>query len=142
MSRAEGINYPPPAVQEPLYPNKKNFEHIILWMLKNNDVVQWSHFAEEPIKISQGSLSKYTTKLLNQGYIFRIKRGLSATILDSVMVAFALNLAKIPDNIKSRYKQLLDDNPDNLYMKYIYESTTDEKVVKQRILFAIENLFK
>jgi len=75
MSRAEGINYPPPAVQEPLYPNKKNFEHIILWMLKNNDVVQWSHFAEEPIKISQGSLSKYTTKLLNQGYIFRIKRG-------------------------------------------------------------------
>ena len=75
MSRAEGINYPPSEVQKPLYPNKKNFEHIILWMLKNNDAVEWSHFAEEPIKISQGSLSKYTTKLLNQGYIFRIKRG-------------------------------------------------------------------
>ncbi len=75
MSRAEGINYPPQEVQEPLYPNKKNFEHIILWMLKNNDTVEWSHFAEEPIKISQGSLSKYTTKLLNQGYVLKVKRG-------------------------------------------------------------------
>ncbi len=75
MSRVEEINYPPQEVQEPLYPNKKNFEHIILWMLKNNDAVEWAHFAEEPIKISQGSLSKYTTKLLNQGYVLKLKRG-------------------------------------------------------------------
>ena len=60
MSRIEEINYPPQEVQEPLYPNKKNFEHIILWMLKNNDKVEWSHFTEDPVKISQGSLSKYT----------------------------------------------------------------------------------
>lgn len=73
--------------------------------------------------------------------LFRIKRGLSATILDSVMVAFALNLENIPEDIKSRYKQLLDDNPNNSYIKYIYESTTDEKVVKQRIELACGKLF-
>ena len=39
------------------------------------------------------------------------------------------------------YKQLLDDNPNNSYIKYIYESTTDEKVVKQRIELACGKLF-
>lgn len=70
--------------------------------------------------------------------LFRVKRGVSATVLDSVMIAFALNLNKIPHDIKSRYKQLLSDTN---YLECIYKFTTAEKVVKQRIKLAIEKLF-
>lgn len=91
-----------------------------------------------------GELFEKTISIIHQELgpnIFRIKRGLSTTILDSVMVAFSLNLGEIPRDIESRYKQLLNNNPDNLFIKYIYESTTDEKVVKQRIKLACEKLF-
>jgi len=70
---------------------------------------------------------------------FRVKRGISATVLDSVMVAFALNLEKIPNDIKNRYPRLLKDDE---YIKCIYKFTTAEEVVKQRIELAIEKLFK
>ena len=75
MSRIEEMNYPPQEVQEPVYPNKKNFEHTILWMLKNNETVEWSDFEKDPLNISSGSLSKYTNKLLNQGYVVKVERG-------------------------------------------------------------------
>jgi len=70
---------------------------------------------------------------------FKVKRGISATVLDSVMVAFALNLEKIPNDIKNRYQHLLKDNE---YIKCIYKFTTAEEVVKQRIKLAIRKLFK
>jgi len=70
---------------------------------------------------------------------FKIKAGLNAAVFDSIMVAFALNLDRIPSNIKSRHQQLIDDN---LYKDCIYKFTTDEKVVKQRISLAIEKIFK
>lgn len=70
---------------------------------------------------------------------FRIKAGLNAAVLDSVMVAFALNLDKIPSDIRSRHKQLLDNEE---YRECIYKVTTDAKVVKQRISLAIRKLFE
>ncbi len=71
---------------------------------------------------------------------FRVKVGLNAAVFDSIMVAFALNLNKIPVKyIKIRHKQLLKDDS---YLNYIYKVTTDEKVVKQRIAIAIDKLFK
>jgi len=71
--------------------------------------------------------------------LFRIKRGLNTSVFDSVMVAFASNLDKIPDDIKSRYKELLSNEQ---YRDCIYKFTTDKKVVSQRISLAIEKLFK
>lgn len=70
---------------------------------------------------------------------FKIKAGLNAAVCDSVMVAFALNLQKIPPDIRSRHKQLLSDGT---YRECIYKVTTDEKVVRQRISLAIQKLFK
>ncbi|MDO8094588.1 MAG: hypothetical protein Q6360_14005, partial [Candidatus Brocadiales bacterium] len=70
---------------------------------------------------------------------FRIKVGLNAAAFDSIMVAFALNLDRIPSDIESRHEQLLKDDA---YINCIYKVTTDEKVVKQRISLAIEKLFK
>lgn len=70
---------------------------------------------------------------------FRMKAGLNAAVFDSIMVAFSLNLNRIPLDIKSRHKQLLKDDT---YIECINKVTTDEKVVKQRILLAIKKLFK
>lgn len=72
-------------------------------------------------------------------YPFKAKAGLNAAIFDSLMVACALNLNRIPSNIKIRHKQLLKDNT---FLDCIYRVTTDEKVVKQRIAIAIDKLFK
>jgi len=71
-------------------------------------------------------------------YPFRIKAGVHAAVLDSIMVAFALNLDRIPSNIRERHRQLLEDNE---YIECIYKYTTVEEFVKQRIEIAIRKLF-
>jgi hypothetical protein len=69
---------------------------------------------------------------------FRMKAGLNAAVFDSVMIAFASNLSRIPADIKRRHKRLLRDNK---YIQLVSKSTTDEKVVKKRIKIAREKLF-
>ena len=49
--------------------NIKNFEHIILWMLNNNERCQWSDFVNEPVNISGSTLSGYLTNLKEAGYL-------------------------------------------------------------------------
>ncbi len=71
---------------------------------------------------------------------FRIKAGssLNVAVLDSVMVAFALNLGKIPLDIESRYDRLRE-TPD--FIDYVSGGTTDKNVVERRISLAIKELF-
>lgn len=75
MSRSVVLNYPPEEIFRVSYPQRKNFEHIILWMLKNNEIVEWSDFKEDPINIPQSTLSNYINKLDSKGYVEKIKRG-------------------------------------------------------------------
>ena len=75
MSRTEELNYPPEEIYVQSGFQKKNIEHIILWMLKNNEIVEWSNFKEDPINIAQSTLSNYINKLDSKGYIEKIKRG-------------------------------------------------------------------
>ncbi|MFX1387874.1 MAG: tetratricopeptide repeat protein, partial [Promethearchaeota archaeon] len=75
MSQPQNVNYPPKEIYEAPKLGKKNFEHIILWMLKNNDKVEWSDFKDKPIKIAQSTLSNYMSRLLRQGFIDKIERG-------------------------------------------------------------------
>ncbi|MFX0059835.1 MAG: tetratricopeptide repeat protein [Candidatus Heimdallarchaeota archaeon] len=75
MSKSEKtalINYPP---KEILDVERKNYEHIILWMLSNNEECEWSDFLDEPINISQSTFSNYRNKLINKGYIINEERG-------------------------------------------------------------------
>jgi hypothetical protein len=69
---------------------------------------------------------------------FRIHIGLNAAVLDSVMVAFAWNKKGIPNNIKARYRELLENDA---YQITILSATTDEDVVKRRIQMARKSLF-
>lgn len=55
------------------------------------------------------------------------------------MVAFALNLNKIPQDIKERHQKLLKDEE---YVKLVYQFTTAPEFLRQRIDMAIERLFR
>jgi len=75
MSKTEQINYPPAEILTPAPTRRKNFEHIILWMLSNNEECEWSDFTEDPIGISQSTFSIYKNRLESKGHIENIRRG-------------------------------------------------------------------
>ncbi len=68
------VKFPPEGIITPMKINK-DFEHIILWMLYNNDHCSWSDFKSDPVNISQATLSKYLTILINNGFIEKEKKG-------------------------------------------------------------------
>ncbi|MHA1931002.1 MAG: hypothetical protein ACW96X_00590 [Promethearchaeota archaeon] len=69
------INYPPEEVYNPPLLGKKNFEHIILWLLNNNEECEWSNFTEEPLELRLSTLSKYLSLLKGKHYVENISRG-------------------------------------------------------------------
>ena len=68
---------------------------------------------------------------------FNLRRGINAAVFDSVMVAFA-NSDKIPNDIITRYHELLENNT---FKDGIRAHTTDTDTVKQRLKLAKEVLF-
>jgi tetratricopeptide (TPR) repeat protein/Mn-dependent DtxR family transcriptional regulator len=72
VSKTAIINYPP---KEILDVERKDYEHIILWMLSNNEECEWSDFLDDPVNISQSTFSNYRNKLINKGYITNEERG-------------------------------------------------------------------
>ncbi|UCC18445.1 MAG: hypothetical protein JSV62_10040 [Promethearchaeota archaeon] len=58
------LRYPPEIIL-----NKRNYTHIILWMLLNNDYCIWSDFLEKPLSINHNSLSKNLNFLLKKGFV-------------------------------------------------------------------------
>ena len=68
-------NYPPEEIYKSPKFGKKNFEHIILWMLFNNEECQWSNFTEKPLELSLSTLSKYLSMLKGRGYVDNYARG-------------------------------------------------------------------
>ncbi|UCC19573.1 MAG: tetratricopeptide repeat protein [Promethearchaeota archaeon] len=69
------INYPPEEIFKTPKFGKKNFEHIILWLLYNNDECQWSDFTEKPLELRLSTLSKYLSMLKGRGYVDNYSRG-------------------------------------------------------------------
>lgn len=69
---------------------------------------------------------------------FHIKNGLNSAVLDSVMIAFARNLNRIPSNISQKFKELCKNEE---YYSYCNKSVNDVKSVKNRIQMADEYLF-
>ncbi len=69
------VNYPPEEIHNPPVLEKKNFEHIILWMLNNNEECEWSNFTEEPLGLRLSTLSKYLSLLKGKHFAENISRG-------------------------------------------------------------------
>ena len=69
------INYPPDELYKNFKIRRKDFEHIILWMLANNEHCQWSDFTHEPLNITESTLSKHLTLLKSKSYAKKYKYG-------------------------------------------------------------------
>ncbi|MFX1592972.1 MAG: hypothetical protein ACFFCL_09780 [Promethearchaeota archaeon] len=69
------INYPPEKIYSPFKLKKPNYDHIILWMLYNNEECKWSDFRQEPIEIPTGTLSRHLDKLKRKDFIENFTRG-------------------------------------------------------------------
>ena len=69
------VNYPPEKIYNPSNVLKLNYDHIILWMLFNNEICKWSDFRCEPIEIPTGTLSRHMEVLKRKGFVENVKRG-------------------------------------------------------------------
>ncbi|MFX1378880.1 MAG: hypothetical protein ACFFA4_07265 [Promethearchaeota archaeon] len=69
------LNYPVEEILNPSKLQRRNYEHIILWMLANNESCEWSDFEQKPIEIPIATLSRHFTKLILKGYIEKFSRG-------------------------------------------------------------------
>ncbi len=69
------LNYPSDEILNPSKLQRKNYDHIILWMLTNNESCEWSNFEQKPIEIPISTLSRHFTKLIFKGYIEKFARG-------------------------------------------------------------------
>ncbi|NVM20050.1 MAG: hypothetical protein HWN80_20280, partial [Candidatus Lokiarchaeota archaeon] len=69
------INFPPEGIYKKPTVGKRDSEHIILWMLANNNQCQWAHFKQDPLNFTDSTLSKYLNLLLGNKFIDRFDRG-------------------------------------------------------------------
>ncbi|MDX1798456.1 MAG: hypothetical protein R3255_07395, partial [Candidatus Lokiarchaeia archaeon] len=69
------LNYPSDEILNPSKLERKNYDHIILWMLANNESCEWSNFEQKPIEIPVSTLSRHFTKLIFKGFIEKFTRG-------------------------------------------------------------------
>ncbi len=69
------VNYPPEGLYKDFKIGQKDFEHIILWMLVNNEDCQWSYFTQEPLSFTTSTLSKYLNLLKSKGFVENYARG-------------------------------------------------------------------
>ena len=68
-------NFPPKEIIDHSLAGRKNYEHIILWMLYNNDECEWAVFLQEPLKIPMSTLSRHLNQLQSEGYVNKISKG-------------------------------------------------------------------
>jgi hypothetical protein len=81
---------------------------------------------------------------------FHVQRGLNAAVFDSVFVAFARHIEKTgmdnpsatqADHIATRFRKLCADNADKGYQALTSSATTDDDVVRRRLVKAQKVLF-
>jgi tetratricopeptide (TPR) repeat protein/predicted transcriptional regulator len=71
MSKSKSIIYPPGEILNPII-GKTDYEYVILWMLNNNEICEWSDFTAE---ISESTLSGHLKRLINKAYIEKPEKG-------------------------------------------------------------------
>ncbi|MFW9878274.1 MAG: hypothetical protein ACFFG0_34770, partial [Candidatus Thorarchaeota archaeon] len=69
------LNYPSEEILNPPKLQRRNYDHIILWMLTNNESCEWANFEQKPVEIPISTLSRHLTKLVLKRYIEKVSRG-------------------------------------------------------------------
>lgn len=109
----EKIKYPPKELLSPTGVEKKDFEYIILWILDNNEVCNWSTFLEKPLEISLATLSKYINLLKRKGFISKASKGVYKITPRGKKRVYDLKY-------RDSYKKELKFPPDLIYNKRSY----------------------
>ena len=123
MSRVSELNLPPEEITKQTFGLRKNVEHVILWMLKNNESVEWAHFKEDPLNIPQSTLSNYLKELQDEGYIEKVKRG----------------VYKITASGEIRYNELSQTKDKKRRLNYPPKALTDRREYEHWILWMAYN---
>ncbi|MFW9989501.1 MAG: hypothetical protein ACFFC3_12675 [Candidatus Odinarchaeota archaeon] len=124
MSRTQKINYPPEEIFRPIDLERPNLEHIILWMLKNNDTVKWSNFLDKPISIPQSTLSYRLKSLILDEFIVKVKQGLYKITPKGVDRFNQLSQPKIKRKLNYPPKVItLNRNYDHWILWMVYNNT-------------------
>jgi hypothetical protein len=133
----------------------RDVELILRFMALNDDLKSYekpmkdflSNYMNNMTNADAGSLAK--RRDLFQGTVnavysflgarpFHIHTGLNAAVYDSVFVAFASNLNRIPSDIKKRFSRLIRHPK---YLKCVTAGTTDEAIIPERMKIAKKLLF-
>ena len=69
------VKYPPEKIYSPSKWKRPTYDHIILWMLNNNEMCKWADFCKEPIEIPPGTLSRHLESLKRKGFVEKVARG-------------------------------------------------------------------
>ena len=99
--------------------NKRNYGHIILWMLYNNSYCEWNDFLRAPISIPRSSLSKAMNSLIQDGLVKREVK----------------NLYTITSNGKIKYSNMLKSYDLDRQTILEEESRRIEKLTKSIMIF-------
>lgn len=85
------LSYPPQIIQ-----NNRNYKHIIIWLLYNNEYCKWNEFTTEPLNLNQSTLSKKLNLLINQNFIKKER-----------ILEFNYDVYKITAEGKTEYSKVL-----------------------------------
>ena len=66
---SNSINIPPAALIDQSIVVRRDYEHIILWMLNNNESCEWINFIDEPVGIKKSTLSDKLRSLISKGFV-------------------------------------------------------------------------
>ncbi|MFX1489255.1 MAG: tetratricopeptide repeat protein, partial [Promethearchaeota archaeon] len=69
------FNYPSDEILNRSKLQRKNYDHLILWMLANNESCEWSHFEQKPVEIPISTISRHLANLILKGLIEKVSRG-------------------------------------------------------------------
>ena len=117
------LNYPPEGFYKDIKFGKKDSEHIILWMVANNEHCEWSNFRQVPLSFTDATLSKYLNLLLSKNFIVRFVRG----------------KYKITDEGRKRFREISSAHGDKKRLNYPPEVVTRKRNYEDWILWMVYN---
>ncbi|MBY8989040.1 MAG: hypothetical protein KGD61_11350 [Candidatus Lokiarchaeota archaeon] len=117
------LNYPPEGFYKDVKFGKKDSEHILLWMLANNEQCEWANFRQEPLSFTDATLSKYLNLLLSKNLVVRFVRG----------------KYKITEEGRKRFREISSAHGEKKRLNYPPEVVTRKRNYEDWILWMVYN---
>ncbi len=136
------IRYPPQVIL-----NKRNYNHIILWMLFNNEICTRSDFMDKPLLINHHSVTKSLTNLIDKNLIAHENSEYKITELgivkyNNMLQKYQLDPQTILKEEISNLKELKKRTNDLLDKFQINESEIKIRIIEWMNFFEIDECEK